>query len=277
MTISMDYSVVIPAYNREASIRRSVLSVLHQQPAPREVIVVDDASTDSTVELARSIDGVKVVSLEKNSGANHARNVGVDHSSANWIAFQDSDDMWLPHKSEVIARTINECPRETRWLFSRFFRVSHQRVRFAPEAMGGTYSNSWHLLTNVELNLFARVNLASTQTMFVQRHLFNEVGGFDRYLPRFQDWDLALRLLNRSLPAVIDEPLVAVYVSENSISKDFQAGIDARERMLAKGLSQLSPGQPGRKRFVFDLAMRKLASKDIGGAVQGFVQSIGGS
>lgn len=93
-------SVIIPSYNRENTIVRAVNSVLNQTYKDIEVIVVDDCSKDRTLELLSSIkdERLKFFKLEKNSGACVARNFGIEKANGEFIAFQDSDDEWLPEK-----------------------------------------------------------------------------------------------------------------------------------------------------------------------------------
>lgn len=93
-------SIIIPAYNRKHLLRECLDAVLGQTYQPIEVIVIDDGSTDRTEEFIRTIYGTKVMYLRcEHSGLPAiARNVGIDHAQGSYIAFCDSDDVWLPHK-----------------------------------------------------------------------------------------------------------------------------------------------------------------------------------
>lgn len=101
----MDISVVIPLYNKNDSIARSIDSIMRQELLPREVIVVDDGSTDGSGEKAASISmtGLRVV-RQPNAGVSAARNRGVQEASGEWVAFLDADDEWLPG----FLRTVSE-------------------------------------------------------------------------------------------------------------------------------------------------------------------------
>ena len=96
-------SVVVPTYNREGTIVRSVNSVLGQTYRNLECIVVDDGSQDNTKGvISRMNDNrVRYIRLEKNSGPSVARNIGIRESRGNYLAFNDSDDLWLPDKLEM--------------------------------------------------------------------------------------------------------------------------------------------------------------------------------
>ena len=104
------FSVVIPVYNRRALVGRAIRSVLAQQGADFEVIVVDDASDDGTPEQVREEFGsaVKIVILAENSGVSAARNRGIAAAEGEWIALLDSDDEWLPNKLARQAESLHE-------------------------------------------------------------------------------------------------------------------------------------------------------------------------
>ena len=109
----MDFSVIIPAYNVSGIIERAVRSAAAQTFPPREILVIDDCSTDSTVEvvkaLARDIPSIRLLSTSANSGPLAARNVGLRAAQGDWIALLDSDDAWrlgrLERLSEVASAT----------------------------------------------------------------------------------------------------------------------------------------------------------------------------
>src|SRR5579863_6173909 len=97
-----DIDVVIPTYNGATHIRDCVSSVLAQTLKPRRVIIVDDGSTDNTVELVDSLRGchpsIMLHRMGRNSGVSAARNAGIELSKAPFIAFIDADDIWAPNK-----------------------------------------------------------------------------------------------------------------------------------------------------------------------------------
>lgn len=96
-------SVIIPVYNRAATIQRAVDSVLRQSYKELEIIIVDDCSSDDTVRVVNSYQDkrIKLICLSRNSGANTARNTGIRAAKGEYIAFQDSDDEWLENKLEL--------------------------------------------------------------------------------------------------------------------------------------------------------------------------------
>ena len=98
-------SVVMPMYNAENSIERSIKSVLAQSYSNLELIIINDKSTDKSLEIAQKIklkdNRINILNLNKNVGAGIARNKGINFSKGNIIAFLDSDDTWNPNKLEI--------------------------------------------------------------------------------------------------------------------------------------------------------------------------------
>ena len=95
-------SVIIPTYNREQKIVKSVQSVLEQTYSNLEIIIVDDGSTDHTEQVVKEIQDERIVYIRQaeNQGVSAARNIGVANATADFIAFHDSDDCWHSDKLE---------------------------------------------------------------------------------------------------------------------------------------------------------------------------------
>lgn len=108
----MKISVVIPTYNAAATIVATIQSIVVQSLAAYEIIVVDDCSTDKSMELVRKHfkEEVTLIPLSTNSGPSKARNVGWDFASGDYVAFIDSDDQWHPEKLAICAATIQAKP-----------------------------------------------------------------------------------------------------------------------------------------------------------------------
>lgn len=215
-------SVVIPTWRRADSIRRAVDSVLRQTWRDLEVIVVDDASGDGTLEVLAQVADPRlwVLSHAANAGACAARNTGVRAARADWIAFQDSDDEWLPEKLDrQMARLADAAPDGRPWAGVYCAMLSVDRP---PE---GGHPRVFHLprpAHRLEGDLSAELlegNLISTQTLVARRAALIEAGLFDESLPKMQDWDLALRLAPLGPIAYVETPLVVQTFSENSLTR----------------------------------------------------------
>ncbi len=98
-------TAIIPCYNSEKTIQRCIESVTAQTLAVEEIIIIDDKSTDGTIEIVENIrknhKNIKIIKLEKNSGPATARNIGWDNAKTKYIAFLDSDDNWEKNKLEI--------------------------------------------------------------------------------------------------------------------------------------------------------------------------------
>lgn len=237
MSTNPTISVVIPAYNREESILAAVQSVLAQDFTNLELIVVDDASTDGTADRLASLNDprLRIVSHERNLGAAAARNTGVRAAQAEWIAFQDSDDEWLPGKlrRQMERLTAPDADFIAGYcgmiLIGRHFQSSNERpqVLYIPNPK----------LETVRGNILPQLleaSLVSTQTLVIRRGILELAGGFDEALPALIDWECMLRVAQLGAFDFIDEPLVLQRFSPNSITRDAKRQICARSQILAK-------------------------------------------
>ena len=95
-----EISVIIPTYNRCDLLKRAINSVIKQTITPKEIIIVDNSSTDQTYQMVSSLFPEINYFIEKKRGVSAARNKGILESKSKWIAFLDSDDAWKPTKLE---------------------------------------------------------------------------------------------------------------------------------------------------------------------------------
>lgn len=110
MAADFRVSVVVPCYNGEAYLERTLQSALDQTLPPREVIVVDDGSTDGSATVAQRFGSLVKVIRQENAGESRARNVGIEASSGDWVALLDADDVWEPTKLERQAEACTSRP-----------------------------------------------------------------------------------------------------------------------------------------------------------------------
>ncbi|MEI6331191.1 MAG: glycosyltransferase family A protein [Pseudanabaena sp. ELA645] len=161
-------SVIIPVYNREKFLAEAIDSVLAQTYRPIEIIVIDDGSTDKSGEIARSYAETKYI-YQDNQGVSVARNIGVDAAQGEFLAFLDSDDMWLPNKLET---QIN-------------YMLKHPEVNITGTEMknfmeSGTEIPSWF---NFEEYVKVIEKTILFHTMVMRKAVFLQVGYF---LPDFR-------------------------------------------------------------------------------------------
>lgn len=202
-------SIIIPTFNRAATLEASLLSVLSQTYSNIEVLVVDDASTDQTINILGEINDrrLKIIRLSENSGAPNARNIGIENASGVYIAFHDSDDVWLPNK---LQEQIKILKTGFSAVFCSYLRVKSNQVSIIPKLLCDQ---------TIGLDDLLIASLIGTPTLIVERSLLERYKlRFDTNLPRFQDWDFAIKLSRYTNIGYQAKPLVVANVSEGSIS-----------------------------------------------------------
>jgi glycosyltransferase involved in cell wall biosynthesis len=229
--IKPQVSVIIPTYNRGWIIKEAIDSVLAQDYTEFEVIVVDDGSTDHTSDILNSYGDVIKVFSEKNKGVSAARNRGIEEASGTFIAFLDSDDLWLSQKLSVQIEFFNQtpdaliCQTEEVWIRNGL-RVNPKKRHKKPSGM--IFKPSLELC------------LISPSAVMIRRSLFDRVGEFDETLPACEDYDLWLRISCRFPVYLIDAPLIIKRGGhDDQLSKG--AGLDkfrikAIEKIIKSGL-----------------------------------------
>ncbi|MFF2451828.1 glycosyltransferase family 2 protein [Isoptericola sp. NPDC058082] len=213
--------MVIPVHNRAATIERALRSVLTQRVPVDEVIVVDDGSTDDTPRVLAAVaatDGRVRVVRQANLGAPVARNTGIALASGDLIAFQDSDDEWLPGWTDALLPLAGSMVM----VFG-----SHEVLH-----RDGTREIVPPTRVAHPARALLRRNVASTQTVLLDAELLRTVR-FDPGLQRFQDWDLWLSLLETSAVRMVHVPttVAVLHRMDDSIS----AGLGSiRDRSLRR-------------------------------------------
>lgn len=233
-------SVVIPAFNRAATIRGAIESVLAQSFTDLELLVVDDASTDATAERVRAIADprVRMLANPRNMGAGAARNTGLRAARGDWVAFQDSDDEWLPRKLERQMARLDTPGAD--WIAAYCGMLvlgtaeSHTPETGARPKIDYLPAPGPHRIEGDLRRALLDVNSISPQTLIARRAVLERIGGFDESLPAVEDWDLALRLAQEGAIACIDEPLVIQRFSTNSLSLQISRRLEARTAILIK-------------------------------------------
>jgi len=197
-------SVVIPTWNRAEIALRAVNSVLEQSFRDLELIVVDDASTDDTVERLRAVTDtrLRIVRQSVNQGVAAARNRGLAEARAPLVAFLDSDDLWRPDKLErQVAAMQAASPRVGILYCGIENRAPDTRDRWTPVARGPVFE------TMLEKNLLHGL----PSTGLFRREVFDMVGGFDTSFPAIEDFEMWLRITRFWEVDFVPETLASYY------------------------------------------------------------------
>jgi len=200
MSAPIPVSVIIPTHNRAALVQEAVASVLAQTWRDFEVLLVDDASTDDTAAaLAPYASQVKILCRATRGGVAAARNTGIRAARGEWLAFLDSDDLWLPEKlarqMAYLAQQpdLSLCQTEETWV-RRGVRVNQPQTH---RKIGGRL-----FFESLERCMI------SPSAVILHRRLLERHGAFDETLPAAEDYDLWLRLTWRYEVGLEPEPLI---------------------------------------------------------------------
>ncbi len=215
----------MPVHNRAAVVRSAIDSVLGQDFADFELIVVDDGSTDATCAAVEAVADprVSLIRLGKNQGSNPARNRGIEAASAPLLAFLDSDDVYLPHKLRVVVGIFEERP-ETEVLVDSFTKAFPAGSGRLPVSRQNPVIDNTAAFAEA---LFGRRLWKATPAITVRRDAAVRAGMFDESLKRLQDFDFLIRLARTARCTSTDKVLWTKCWTAGAISDDLRNYVGA--------------------------------------------------
>lgn len=206
-------SVVIPVYNGEKTIEKTIESVFNQTFTDFELIIINDGSQDGTLEVISKITDsrLQVFSYE-NSGVTVSRNRGIEKASGEFIAFLDADDLWTPDKLQAQLQALQENPEAA---------VAYSWTDWIDEA-GEFLRPGSHITANGDVyrKLLLINFLDNGSNPLIRKQALLEVGGFDELLPPAEDWDMWLRLAAKYHFVGVPSPQVLYRFSTSSASSN---------------------------------------------------------
>jgi glycosyltransferase involved in cell wall biosynthesis len=224
-------SVVIPTYNRGHCIGACIDSVLAQTLGDFEIIIVDDCSSDDTADRVAAFTDPRIsyVAQPSNQGGAAARNAGIRRARGEFVAFLDSDDLWLPEKLEKQIEGMRlagpKCGLSYTWLRC-VDDNGNETMRINPDIDGDCFERM--LVSNF---------IGSFSNLVVRRALLVEEGGLDENFRSCQDWDLLIRLCRRASVHCQRDYLVLYLQSVTDkvrISTNPRSVVQGHRRILAK-------------------------------------------
>jgi glycosyltransferase involved in cell wall biosynthesis len=225
------FSVVIPAYNAERFLAAAIQSALAQSYPPAEVIVVDDGSTDNTLQIAQSFGASVHCISQKNSGASTARNAGIQAARHEWIALLDADDLWHPEKLARQAEQIMAEP-EVDLLYTScqcFFEDRVEKLALAPPA------------SQIKQVLFDRVPFMPSSVVLSRAKIL-QIGGFNPAMRFVEDWEMWLRLVQAGARfAGLSEPLTYYRRSPQGLSHQVSPTLQYQTLVVRKFIATDAP------------------------------------
>jgi glycosyltransferase involved in cell wall biosynthesis len=208
-----EIDVIVPVYNGALYICDCVSSVLSQTLKPRRIIVVDDGSTDGTVDVVSSLHksdpSVLLHRMGGNFGVSAARNAGISLSDAPFIAFVDADDIWMPDKLALQMQVFKTARQPVGFVHSSYFLIDEGGTPLAHER-GSPPLLSGNILSRLlrEGNVLS----GSASSVLIKRDVLDAAGLFDEQLYYAEDLDLWLRLAAISAVGHTPEAVVGIRV-----------------------------------------------------------------
>jgi glycosyltransferase involved in cell wall biosynthesis len=255
-------SVIIPTYNRASIIGRTIENVFEQTYSNFEVIVVDDGSVDETQTTLKRFGGSIRVITQANGGPAAARNRGIEAARGEIIAFQDSDDLWMPTKLarqisllDRVGSSVSCCLCNARMEFTtRPVTTSFDLAPIRPPLEEGVWSNVPEVLATT----FVLFN----QCVAIRTQILRKIGGFNESMDFMEDYDLAFRLaLEEHSWAYIREPMVIW--RQGSLHSLYQGAMKREIRMREYSLATREYALRQVKTSAHNAGLEKLLAREV--------------
>ena len=208
-------SIILPAYNAERTILKTIESVQKQTVSDVELIVINDGSNDHTLEVLDTVKDARMkIFSYQNGGVSVARNRGIAHAKGNFIAFLDTDDLWTSDKLEMQLAALQQHPDAG---------VAYSWTHFMDEE-GKSFHADKHITFegNVYADLLAENFLFSGSNPLIRRQALESVGEFDPAVIPAEDWDFYLRLAARWPFVVVPLPQILYRQTSGSASSKIE-------------------------------------------------------
>jgi GT2 family glycosyltransferase len=294
-------SVVIATYNRAELLKLTIQSILGQTLRPLEIIIVDDGSTDDTAEMCAKFGPIVRYMYQKNGGVSAARNAGIREARGEWIAFCDSDDLWVDNKLELQLAAIEAT--QAGWSVTSFtlidpdgrsvaggedsFRLSFpvfSETRVTPQQhlshwlAEGEFSlgpDSMRVYTGDAFGMLFLGNIVMPATAMVDRQVIDRTGFFDESFRVSEETEFFHRVAAQSRLTIVMKPLAHHRIGHPSIVTDNSDSLVQNAITSVERAASLRPQITVREREAFRdglrmlrvrLAYARLSALDPGGA-----------
>jgi len=227
-------SVVTAVFNGEETIADALRSALAQTVQPLEIVVVNDGSTDSTLERLAEVDGPVRVICQDNSGPSVARNRAMAEATGEWIAFLDADDIWCETKLESQLGLARIRP-DAVLVASDWSRANPALCDGSRKPHGPAHVTWFDYRDILVLNRF------QTSSVILRAEVASKLGGFHGELDGVEDWDMWLRASCEGTIGKLDQPLVAYRDMVNGYSKNLDRVYRTMRALMAREAPRAVP------------------------------------
>ncbi len=246
-----DISVIIPTHNRCKLLKRAISSVLNQTIRAREIIIVDNGSTDNTSEMISSLFPEISYIHEKRKGVSIARNLGIKNCHSTWIAFLDSDDAWEPQKLEKQLFFSNNINKKYRLIHTN--EIWYKNNKFKNQLKKHEKSGGDIFQKSLELCCI------SPSSALIKKEIFDDYGFFDEGLKVCEDYDMWIRITAKEEVGFLDKALVTKYGGhDDQLSKKYWGMDRFRIKSLEKNLKN-NWFTSAQKKSVLNILIKKLS------------------
>ncbi len=240
-------SVIIPAYNSEKTIKATIESVIKQTFSDWELIIINDGSQDSTLDIALQVKDsrIKVFSFD-NAGLSASRNRGLKRAVGEFVSFLDADDIWTSDKLAIQLKALQENPQAA---------VAYSWTDYIDEngkfAFSGSYIN---VNGDVYEHLLMSDFLENGSNPLIRKEAFTALDGFDETLRAAEDWDMWLRLANKFDFVCVPSVQILYRVTANSVSSN----VINQEKFCLEVLRRGYQERPPSLKYSWNISLAKL-------------------
>lgn len=233
--MNFDVSVIVPCYNCKKYIWQNVKTLCKQTVMPKEILLINDGSTDGTLATLKEIERlykglIKVIDIRENKGASYVRNYGVKNAQGEYILFMDADDIAEPTVLERYYDKLSKLNYDVndRYIlcYSAYIQIDEKNNQIS-DVVRGIQVEPEEILGYE----FVR-NYISTSGVLIKKKFFIKSGGFNENLIYSEDWDLWLRLACLGGFAYVDEPLIRVRRHTSNISSNINKMLEGEKIVL---------------------------------------------
>ncbi|MEB3215333.1 MAG: glycosyltransferase [Nostocales cyanobacterium 94392] len=226
----MSISVIVPVFNGERTIEETIKSILNQTFSNIGIIVINDGSTDRTLEIVEKIldSRIKIFSYP-NGGLSASRNRGISQAKGEYISFIDADDLWTADKLELQWQVLQSNPQAgVAYSWTDYIDESSKFIKSGRRIKVNGDAFSKLLVTNF---------LENGSNPLIRRNAFEKVGGFDESLPAAEDKDMWLRLAANYEFVCVEKPQILYRISNHSMSTNLKRQETASLKVIERAFS----------------------------------------